>query len=376
MRKDNRQETFETADKPVKPVLIISQRTLSDYSVCLRHLLVGLADESVPVAVVSPAESNVESLVPLPIEVIKHPAYELPLLWVQNRRILLERLAKFGPAILHCLCESKVAFTRQLSKQLGLPYVLTINSLQKRRSQIQISNSRCVKIIVPTKSIEKSITEKNPKLAELIVQINMGTFVEDETCCFNEQSELANLVTSFSGENAKGFEEFLKAIRHLAEDGFKFVLVIISEGKAERKLRKMLADPSFSEIVIVVPKLEPLRSVFKAGDIYIRATASDSFEPLLTEAMSVGNAVAVCKGGAADIVLGEKTAAVFNEADETSIHDVLRNLMENREIARKLAKSSQEYLRKKHTVSAMVSATLKVYRQAQETAFKMHEVRL
>ena len=370
MRKDNRQETFETDDRPVKPVLIISQRTLSDYSVCLRHLLVGLADESVPVAVVSPAESNVESLVPLPIEVIKHPAYELPLLWVQNRRILLERLAKFGPAILHCLCKSKAAFTRQLSKQLGLPYVLTINSLQKRRSQIQISNSRCVKIIVPTKSIEKSITEKNPKLAELIVQINMGTFVEDETCCFNEQSELANLVTSFSEENAKGFEEFLKAIRHLAEDGFKFVLVIISEGKAERKLRKMLADPSFSEIVIVVPKLEPLRSVLKAGDIYIRATASDSFEPLLTEAMSVGNAVAACKGGAADIVLGEKTAAVFNEADETSIHDVLRNLMENREIARRLAKSSQEYLRKKHTVSAMVSATLKVYRQAQETAFK------
>ena len=156
----------------------------------------------------------------------------------------------------------------------------------------------------------------------------------------------------------------------MPQDGFKFVLVIMSEGRAERKLRKMLTDPVFSEIVIVVPRLEPWRSVLKAGDIYIRATASDSFEPLLIEAMSVGNAVAACKGGAEDIVLGEKTAAVFNEADETSIHDVLRNLMENREIARKLAKSAQEYLRKKHTVSAMVSATLKVYRQAQETAFK------
>ncbi len=376
MNKDSRQETFEADDRPVKPVLIISQRTLTDYSVCLSHLLVGLADESVPVGLISPAASSVESLVPLSIEVIKHPAYELPLLWMQNRRILLEKLARFNPTVLHCLCESKAAFARQLSRQLHLPYVLTINSLQKRRGQFQISNSRCVKIIVPTKSIEKSIAEKNPKLAERVVQTNMGTFVEDETCCFNEQSELANLVTSFSGENVKGFGEFLKAIKHLAEDGFKFVLVIISEGRSERKLRKMLADPSFSEIVIVVPKLEPLRSVLKAGDIYIRATASDSFEPLLIEAMSVGNAVAACKGGAVDIVLGEKTAAVFNEADEASIHDVLRNLMENREIARKLAKSSQEYLRKKHTVSAMVSATLKVYRQAQEAMLKMHEVRL
>jgi glycosyltransferase involved in cell wall biosynthesis len=370
MRKDNRQEAFEPDDRPVKPVLIVSQKTLSDYSVCMRHLLVGLADESVSVGLVSPAASDVESLVPLPVEVIKHPAYELPLLWMRNRRILLEKLVKCNPTVLHCLCESKAAFTKQLSRQLHLPYVLTINSLQKRRGQFQISNSRCVKIIVPTKSIEKDITEKNPKLAERIVQINMGTFVEDQTCCFNEQSELANLVTSFSGENSKAFEEFLKAIRHLAEDGFKFVLVVITEGSAERKLRKMLADPVLSEIVIVVPKLEPLRSVLKAGDIYIRATASDSFEPLLIEAMSVGNAVAACKGGAADIVLGEKTAAVFNEADETSIHDVLRNLIGNREIARKLAKSSQEYLRKKHTVSGMVSATLKVYQQAQECAFK------
>jgi len=374
MGRDNRQETFETDDRPVRPVLIISQKTLSNYSVCLRHLLVGLADESVPVMLVSPPVSNVESLVPLSIEVIKHPVYELPLLWVQNRRILLEKLTRFNPTVLHCFCETKAAFARQLSRQLHLPYVLTINSLQKRRGQLPLSDSRCVKIIVPTKSIEKSITEENPKLAERIVQITMGAFVEDETCCFNKQGELANLVTSFSGENAKAFEEFLKAIRHLAGNGFKFVLAVITEDAAERKLRKMLTDPVLSEIVIVVPKIEPLRSVLKAGDIYIRATASDSFEPLLVEAMSVGNAVAACKGGAADIVLGEKTAAIFNEADEASIHDVLRNLLENREIARRLAKSSQEYLRKKHTVSAMVSATLKVYRQAQETAFENVEV--
>ena len=121
MSKDSRQETFEADDRPVKPVLIISQRTLSDYSVCLRHLLVGLADEAVPVGLVSPGASNVESLVPLPVEVIKHPAYELPLLWMQNRRILLEKLTRFNPTVLHCLCESKAAFARQLSRQLHLP---------------------------------------------------------------------------------------------------------------------------------------------------------------------------------------------------------------------------------------------------------------
>lgn len=370
MDRNHRRETFETDDRPVKPVLIVSQRTLSDYSICLRHLLVGLADESVPVGLVCPAGSNVESLVPLPIEVIKHPAYELPLLWLQSRRILLERLAKFGPTVLHCLCESKAAFTRQLSRLMDLPYVLTINSLQKGRTPLQVSNSRCVKIIVPTDSIAQSIIRKNPKLAKCVEQINMGTFVDDESCCFNEQGGLANMVTSFTGQNEAGFVQFLTAIKRLAADGYKFMLVIMSEGKAERKLRKMLTDPAFSEIVVVVGRLEPWRSVLTAGDIYIRATAGGSFEPLLVEAMSVGNAVAACKGGAADFILAEKTVAVFDEGSESSIYETLRNLMEDRERARRLAKSAQEYLRKKHTVSAMVSATLKIYQQAQEISFK------
>lgn len=370
MSKNHGQETFETNDRPVKPVLIVSQRTLSDYSICLRHLLVGLADESVPVGIVCPAGSSVESLVPLPIEVIKHPVYELPLLWLQSRRILLERLVKFGPTVLHCLCESKAAFTRQLSRLMDLPYVLTINSLQRRNTPFQISNNRCVKIIVPIESIAQSITKKNAKLAKHVEQINMGTFVDDEPCCFNEQSELANLVTSFLGESEKGFEQFLKAVKRLAADGYKFMLVIMSEGGAERKLRKMLSDPVFSEIAVVVPRLEPWRSVLTAGDIYIRPVASYSFEPLLIEAMSVGNAVAACKGGAADFILAERTAAVFNEGNEASIYETLRDLMEDREKAKRLARSAQEYLRKRHTVSAMVSATLKIYQQAQEIAFR------
>ena len=361
-----RQETaLESDARPVKPLLIASERTLSDYSIALRHILVGLADESVPVGLICPAESDVESLVPLPIEVIKHPAYELPLLWLQNRRALLDKLAKFRPTVLHCLCESKSAFTRKLSRRIGVPYVLSVNSLQRRHERLSISASRCVKIIVPAKSVAENIAKRYPKFERRIEQINIGTFVEDEACCFDKESELANLVTCFFGQNAHAFERFLMAIKRLASDGYKFMVVIMSDGKAERRLRKMLTDPVFAEIVIIVPRLEPWRSVLTAGDIYIRPTASDSFEPLLIEAISVGDAVAACRGGADDLVVEGKTAAVFNEGDEASIYDILRNLMANREVARKLAKSAQEFLRKEHSVSAMVSSLVEVYRHAQ-----------
>ena len=367
MSQGHGEETIEMNGRSIRPVLIASERTLSDYSACLRHLLVGLADESVPVGLVCPAGSNVESVVPIPIEVITHPAYDLPLLWIQNRKILLEKLDRFNPTVLHCLCEGKAAFTRKLSRQMNLPYVLTMNSLQPRRGQTSLSSSRCVKIIAPLKSISSSFTKKYPKLGKRVAQINMGTFVEDEVCCFNEENELANLITCFCGENPDVFLRFLGAVKRLSADGYKFMLVIVSEGRAERRLRKMLRDPVFSEIAAVVPRLEPWRSMLSAGDIFIRATASESFEPLLLEAMSVGNAVAGCKGGVDDLIVDGKTAAVFNTNNEADVYATLKGLMEDREVARRLAKSAQDYLRKKHTVSGMVSATLEVYRQSQNS---------
>ena len=39
-------------DKPSRLVLIVSERTVSEYSIFLNRLLIGLADESIPVVLI------------------------------------------------------------------------------------------------------------------------------------------------------------------------------------------------------------------------------------------------------------------------------------------------------------------------------------
>jgi len=84
------------------------------------------------------------------------------------------------------------------------------------------------------------------------------------------------------------------------------------------------------------------------------------------EAMSVGSAVAACKGGVDDLILEDRTAVVFNPDDELSIRAGLQRLFDRQEFARQIARQAQDYVREHHSVSTMISAILQAYHQAQQ----------
>jgi len=227
-------------------------------------------------------------------------------------------------------------------------------------------SSHCAKIIVPAKSIAANIAEVYPRFAERIEQINIGTFVGESSGCFCEPSRLPSMVIAHPLDNVDEFENMFGAVKHLVIDGYDFMLVLIGGGRAERQIRRLLAALGLLPVVTIVPRLRPWRSVLAAGDVFIRSVASPAFNPLLLEAMSVGLAVAGCKGGVDDLVIEDQTAVVFDPSDEHSIMRSLQRLLDRREMARQIAEGAQQYLRENHTVSNMVSSTLRTYREAEQ----------
>jgi len=352
--------------RSLRPALIVSEYTVYEYSMFLKHLLVGLADESIQTALVCPTGCNVDWLVSGAVEIISHPALNLPLMGRRNRKVLARRLKGFEPNLLHCLCESKAALTRWLAGQLNLPYVLAVNSLQKRWRKFPVSSRHCTKIVAPTRSIAADITKAYPAFTERIEQINIGTFVEETVGCFRRPGQLACMVTGCPTRNAAEFDNLFGAVKRLTIDGYEFMLVVIGGRQTETGLRKLSTALGLSQIVTIVPELQPRRSLLAAGDIFIQTAASDAFNPLLLEAMSVGTAVAACKGGVDDLVIEDQTAVVFDPADELSIKASLQRLLDRREFARQLAGSAQDYLRENHTPSGMISAILQTYCDSQK----------
>jgi glycosyltransferase involved in cell wall biosynthesis len=355
---------LKNSRKSVRPALIASGHTLCEYSIFLEHLLVGLADESIQSVLVCPAGCDAEGVESSSVEVISHPVFDLPFMGHRNRKILIEQLEKFRPTVLHCLCESKARLTRQLAQAMGLPYVLMVNSLQSRPGQLSISARRCAKIIVPAKSIAMNLTRIYPKFARRIEQINVGSFVGQTSNCFSEPARLASIVAAGVPRDPGEFENLFEAVRHLVIEGYEFMLVVMGAAAAEKQLRKLISTLGLWQVVSIVPLLKSWRGVLAAVDIFVQPAVSYSFNPLLLEAMSVGASVASCKGGVDDLIIEGQTAVVFDTDDQLSIKAALQRLLNSRDMARKLARACQEYLRENYTVSNMIASILRSYEQA------------
>jgi glycosyltransferase involved in cell wall biosynthesis len=326
--------------------------------------MLGLADESIPTVLVCPKKCDVDSIVLGNVDVIRFPILELPFTNKLNKKLLVEKLRKFNPTILHCLCESRALLTRKIARKLDIPYILMVNSLRKRFSKISISPERCLKIIVPAKSIESNMIHLHPNFKDRIERINIGSFVSTSEHCFPENSSHANIITVHPRHHSEEFENLFNAIRHLYIDGYEFMIVIIDSGKSEDKLWKMLIALGLLQVVTIVPRKMPWRSILASGDIFIRSGSENAFDPLLLGAMSVGSAIAGCKGGVDDLLIEDQTAVIFNPKDELSIMRTLQRLLDRHEFARNIAKNAQEYIKKNHSVSNMISTILKIYNEA------------
>lgn len=352
--------------KSLRPALIVSARNLTEHATFLRRLLVGMGDESIPVAMVCPPGFDTESVAPAPAALFTHPLLPLPLMEHMGVDRLTAQLERFRPTVLHCLCESRAALTRRIARQLDLPYVLMVNSLASKVHRLPISSHRCAKIVVPAETIGAHVARSLPRFADRIVQINMGSFVDTDMMCFSESSRLPSLVVVHPLRRVWDFANLFKAVKSLRSDSRDFMMVIMGEGPAEHALRKSLVTQGLSDIVTIVPILNPWRSVVAAGDIFVQPQPLRGFSAFLLEAMAVGTAVAACWGGVDDLIIPNQTALTFEPNSEPSIRQALKQLLDDRDCARRLAATAQEHVRARYSVSAMISATLKTYLEARQ----------
>jgi glycosyltransferase involved in cell wall biosynthesis len=351
---------------PIRPALIVDQETFSYFSDSLKHLLMGLADESMSSALICPADAAAKQVIGPFVEVIVHPVFNMPLLWVQNRKHLCSKLSKFNPTILHCLCESKLRLTKCIAEEFSIPYIANFDSITARLFKPPISSDYCGALIASSESVSAYLQKKYHNLTGRIEQINIGIFVNDKASCFSNPDRITSMLTVQPLNSLFHYEQLLNAIRHLAIDGYEFIYAIIGKGPAEKDIHELIKTLGLTQIVTVIPSIEPLRSIFSGADIYIHPFSSDRFNTHLLDAMGAGMAIAASRGGVEDSLIEGETGIFFEPEDELSIYNVLQKLLDKREFAKSLAYRAQQRLRQQHSVSKMVDSVISIYRNAQQ----------
>ncbi|MHC5073713.1 MAG: glycosyltransferase family 4 protein [Planctomycetota bacterium] len=353
----------DNVDKVMRPALIISDKTISNYKAYLNNFLVGLADQSIPVALVYDSKWEVESFIHPSIELVEYNHIPLPWFNAFSYKKIFQQLTDFKPTVLHCICESEIKLVQRLALEMDLPFIVTVNSLRRLKIPRRLLKN-LLSVTVSAQSIGENIKRAKPRLADRVKVIKMAAFVDESNGCFYDLNKQICMVTAGKFNNESDFECLLEAIRYLAIDGYDFMLFIMGHGPAERKIRKRISNLGISEVVTMVPKMQNWRSVLSSADVFIRPFPEKIFNPLILEAMSTGTAVAACAGGVDDLIIDGRTAVVFDGDDEISIMNTLKELLNRPEDAHNLASRAQQHIREQHKVSDMVEAIIQTYRQA------------
>ncbi|HPD46748.1 MAG TPA: glycosyltransferase family 4 protein [Anaerohalosphaeraceae bacterium] len=352
--------------EPVRPAIIVDKPSLKDYAASIRHFLVGLADESFPAAIVCPPKPEMTPILAPSVEFITYPLIRLPFFGPQNRTVLLQRLDRFKPTVLHSFGAGRAPLARYLAKQLDLPYIVTFNRPASRLFKPRVHAAACSAMIASSRAIADYLRKAYPRQSLRIRQINLGTFVEDDCACFAPSHGIASFIVAQRLDTITELDPLLRAVRYLILDGHELVLAIIGAGHAEGKLHARIRALGLSQIVSVVPEIQPLRAVFAGADVFIQPRASAEFNSRLLEAMSVGLAVAASDESLDDMLIENHTAVFFDSRDELSVYECLGAILADRQKTRVLAQAGQEYLRRHYTVSRMTSALIQTYQTVQK----------
>ncbi|MBN1787985.1 MAG: glycosyltransferase family 4 protein [Sedimentisphaerales bacterium] len=348
----------------VRPLIVSDSRTVQDFCAPLRHLLFGFEAQDIHSSLVVPPNSEMESLLWPGVEVIEHPALKLPLFFRQNRNQLISRAEKFKPTVVHCLGTDKAHLAKTIGRTFDIPVVVTINSSRQGFLKQQILNTGFPAIIAPSEPIADSFKKRKPRMAALLRQVNMGTFVDETCACFSRLDRIPSIVMVSDFLKFSDIEPLLGAVRHLAVDGYEFLVVLMGQGPAENDIRKFVHSVGLIHTVNISPKIRPLRVVFRSADIFIQAYTAERFDSVMIEAAAAGSVIVTDRNNADNFLQSNTTSVFFDNNDELSIYSALQRLIDDKDWARSIASNAQNYLRTNNTVSAMVNKLLEIYKSA------------
>ncbi|MBL7107050.1 MAG: glycosyltransferase family 4 protein [Phycisphaerae bacterium] len=348
------------------PALIMSEQFLKDYHILIDHVLCGLAEQSIPAVIVCLGALSPEDILPPTIDIIKYPFFDLPFLGSRNRRILAGQLSSLKPTVLHCFCPTMVAITKKISKDLSIPYVLSVNSIAKKISGMFLNTKRMAKVITPSLTICNSLEKKHPGLRSRLTVIHPGSFAGDRVSCFSDINKTPAIIVSGPLKKPETILPLLGAFRHLVIDGHNFLIVFTGFGDSVSQIIKHVRAAGLLAFATIIGKTRNEYTAVKGADVFVRCSASSGFDMLLLEAMGAGLVVAGCKDGIEDLIIENSTAMVFDPDDELSIYSCLEQILDQRDKARKLAQKAQNHVRENYPVSRMIDKLIEVYYQALE----------
>ena len=350
---------LESQKQNINVLLIVGNDTVANYSDYVSRLIVGLSSGVCSCRVVSTGDSAADFISRMDVVSSKYPLIKMVIFEKYSYAKLVDFVAASKPDIIHALSNSDIKVAKKLASQFDLPYVINYFKKPTILSRFEIFGGNCQCVFAGNSRIKQHLENVCRDAQDKITRFQYGTFVDDKIACFDNDSRLASIAVVHPMESVKEFQAFFSAVRHLGIDGYEFMVALIGQGTQDMACRKLVQNMGLSHLINIVDNVKPLRKFIAGADIFLQPWPLKEFDSSVFEAIAAGLAVVVpdCDGD----VLNPSDCLHFDHKDELSLYGVLKELLDNRDRARAMAKCGQDHFRDQSSASNMVDVLLQAY---------------
>ena len=352
------------------PVLLIGEPLApGGIAVYTRSLLDGLAQNGISYKLLTSLRPAEGTLTP---EELKHVQLVPGLFWSVWRPFIFRRLIEWAreqePALIHGLSALTTPICAQLSKELEIPFIVSVHHFQKPGGLRKEAN--CHAFIAVSESLRENLVNDARIPREFVRVIPAGVRVPKELAPRPAEYQAATsipLVSSFGKLiKRKDYATFLRAAKVVIEKlGARISFVILGEGPEETALRKLARELAIGKQVMFVDSTGAIEAVFRDTDVYVQCSRQEGFGSNVLQAMAHGvPVVATAAGGMLSLVKDGETGYLVPVGDHEALAARIVELLSDHELAARIGDAGRKEAAENYDLGAMMNATINLYTDA------------
>lgn len=365
------------ADQPLRVLLLDGELTFRGSSLLTLRIARGLEKRELDTALVCTGLTGLEPSLLKGVRLHEIPGYTLPVWGLLVLRTIYRDLKEQRPDVIHVQDSRLLPQGARLAAKLGRPLVVTVGDHTEAAALHLRSAVPQLKMLL---SVSESVQQAIPRSLFLDAiekrVVHPGVAVPDASSIDLPLDDDRPPVIGMAGplEVVKGASFFLRACHRVIEAGHEIRIVIAGSGPEEHSLRQLAASLDLSRRLTFVDGGVSMSGYLSAIDIFCLPSLQQGIGVMMLEAMALGRPViASGVGGVTSVVENHVSGLIVPPSDSRRLADSMIELLQNRELARRIAVAGQDLIRTRFDEKRMLDQLTSIYREVQDATPKITE---
>jgi glycosyltransferase involved in cell wall biosynthesis len=163
-------------------------------------------------------------------------------------------------------------------------------------------------------------------------------------------------------DEQKGHRHLIDALAKVAAHRPDVITILVGEGPLENPLRAQCAARGLTDRIRFLGYRRDVPELFEAADMVVLPSLYEGLPLVAIEALAAGRPmVATEVDGTPEVVLHEKTGLLVPPANPTALAAAIERLLDNPELASRLATDGRKFVRENFTLQRQIEETVALY---------------